>query len=43
MAVTLAEIAKVDPNFNKDEFMLHVEKEIVPPVLEVWRWKIINN
>lgn len=35
MAATLAEIAKIDPNFNKDKFLLECEREIIPTVLEV--------
>ena len=35
MAATLAEIAKIDPNFNKDRFLIECEREIIPTVLEV--------
>ena len=35
MAATLAEITKIDPNFNKDKFLIECEREIIPTVLEV--------
>ena len=35
MAATLAEITKIDPNFNKDKFLMECEREIIPTVLEV--------
>ena len=35
MAATMAEITKIDPNFNKDKFLRECEREIVPTVLEV--------
>ena len=30
----MAEITKIDPNFNKDNFLRECEREIVPTVLE---------
>eukprot|EP00794_Sanderia_malayensis_P009719 gene9719-10710_t len=36
MAATLAEIAKIDPNFNKDKFLKECEREIIPTVLEAF-------
>ncbi len=35
MAQTLAEITKIDRNFNKDNFIKECEREIIPTVLEV--------
>ena len=35
MAATLTEISKIDPNFNKDNFLKECEREIIPTVLEV--------
>ena len=34
-AQTLTEIAKIDPNFNKENFLKECEFEIIPTVLEV--------
>ena len=36
MAATIAEITKIDPNFNKDKFLMECEREIIPTVLEVF-------
>eukprot|EP00795_Rhopilema_esculentum_P006312 gene6312-11739_t len=36
MAATMAEIAKIDPRFNKDKFLLECEREIIPTVLEAF-------
>ena len=35
MAKTLAEITKIDPQFNKDKFIHECEFDIIPSVLEV--------
>ena len=35
MAKTLAEITKIDPSFNKDNFLHECEYEIIPTVLQV--------
>lgn len=37
MAKTLSEITKIDPQFNKDNFLQECEFEIIPAVLEVTR------
>lgn len=34
-AQTIAEITKIDPSFNKDNFIKECEFEIIPTVLEV--------
>ena len=34
-AQTLTEIAKIDPSFNKENFLKECEFEIIPTVLEV--------
>jgi len=36
MAQTIAEITKIDPEFNKDNFMKELEFEIIPTVLEAY-------
>lgn len=36
MAATLTEISKIDPNFNKDNFLKECEREIIPTVLEAF-------
>jgi len=36
MAATIAEITKIDPNFNKDKFLMECEREIIPTVLEAF-------
>jgi len=36
MAQTIAEITKIDPNFNKDLFLKECEFEIIPTVLEAF-------
>ena len=36
MAEALAEIYKIDPNFNKEEFVKQCQFEIVPSVLEAF-------
>jgi len=41
MAATLGEIAKVDPNFSKEEFLNDLQFEIIPTILEV-RWYSIQ-
>jgi import inner membrane translocase subunit TIM44 len=38
MAKTLAEITKIDPSFNKDNFLHECEYEIIPTVLQVSNW-----
>lgn len=35
MSQTMAEIARVDPNFDKDNFLLYCEQTVIPSVLEV--------
>lgn len=35
-AATIAEITKIDPNFNKDKFIQECEFEIIPTVLEAY-------
>jgi len=35
MAETLGEIAKVDPNFTKEDFLIDLQFEIIPTILEV--------
>lgn len=35
-AATIAEIAKIDPSFNKDDFVKECEFEIIPTVLEAF-------
>lgn len=34
-AKTMAEISRIDPQFNKDSFLKECEFEIIPAVLEV--------
>ena len=34
-AKTMAEISRIDPQFNKDSFLKECEFEIIPSVLEV--------
>lgn len=36
MAQTMAEIARVDPSFEKEKFMFHCEKTVIPAVLEAY-------
>ena len=36
MAETLAEIHKIDPSFNKEEFVQQCKYEIIPSVLEAF-------
>ncbi|XP_046864317.1 LOW QUALITY PROTEIN: mitochondrial import inner membrane translocase subunit TIM44-like [Xenia sp. Carnegie-2017] len=36
MAKTLAEITKIDPNFNKDKFLHECQYEIIPTVLQAY-------
>lgn len=36
MAETLAEIHKIDPSFDKEEFLQHCKYEIIPYVLEAY-------
>lgn len=36
MAETLAEIHKIDPNFNKEHFIKECQFEIIPTVLEAY-------
>lgn len=40
MAKTLAEITKIDPSFNKDNFLHECEYEIIPSVLQVSAFRI---
>jgi len=35
MAKTLGEIAKVDPNFTKEDFLNDLQSEVIPTILEV--------
>ena len=39
-AQTLTEIAKIDPSFNKENFLKECEFEIIPTVLEVFCLRI---
>jgi hypothetical protein len=41
MAKTLAEITKIDPSFNKDNFLHECEYEIIPTVLQVSAYNIL--
>ena len=36
MAATLAEIAKIDPTFEKAKFLHQCEKDIIPTILEAF-------
>jgi len=38
MSEVLTEICKVDPTFDKEQFVRMCEKEIIPNVLEVSLW-----
>ena len=42
MAATLAEVTKIDPNFNKDKFLIECEREIIPTVLEVCKFVLLQ-
>jgi hypothetical protein len=43
MAKTLAEITKIDPSFNKDNFLHECEYDIIPTVLQVSAYSISTS
>ena len=43
MSEVLTEIVKMDPTFDKDEFIKECEREIIPNVLEVGSSVVENN
>ena len=43
MSEVLTEICKMDPNFDKEEFIHVCQTDIIPNVLEVGMWNLMDD